>query len=204
MGAQVQEDHLVAKEVSWMHLEVKVEEVLWEVLEDLGEADLAQEDLAQVQEEVQWEDQEEVAQAQEDLAQVQVDLAQAQEDHLVAKEVSWMHLEVKVEEVLWGVLEDLEEADLAQEDPDQVQVEVQWEDQEEVALAQEDLVRVQEDHLVAKEVSWMPLEVKVEEVLWEVLEDLEEADLAQEDLAQVQEEVQWEDQEQVAQAQVDL
>ena len=25
-------DHLVAKEVSWMHLEVKVEEVLWEVL----------------------------------------------------------------------------------------------------------------------------------------------------------------------------
>merc|ERR1712223_2120737 len=113
MGAQVQEDHLVAKEVSWMHLEVKVEEVLWEVLEDLEEADLAQEDLAQVQEEVQWEDQEEVAQAQEDLAQVQAEvlwedqeevaqaqvvLAQVQEDHLVAKEVSWMPLVVKVEE----------------------------------------------------------------------------------------------------------
>merc|ERR1712150_340382 len=79
--------------------EVKVEEVLWEALEDLEEADLAQV-------EVQWEDQEEVAQAQEDLVQVQVDLAQAQEDHLVAKEVSWMHLEVKVEEVLWEVLED--------------------------------------------------------------------------------------------------
>merc|ERR1712156_1134997 len=74
-------------------------EVLWEVLEDLEEADLAQEDLAQVQEEVQWEDQEEVAQAQVAQGQVQV-------DHLVAKEVSWMHLEVKVEEVLWEVLED--------------------------------------------------------------------------------------------------
>merc|ERR1712043_90091 len=115
--------------------EVKVEGVLWEVLEDLEEVDLAQEDLAQVQEEVQWEDQEEVVQAQEDLAQVLVDLAQVQEevqwedqeevdqaqedqgqvqvvlalvqeDHLVAKEVSWMHLEVKVEEVLSEVLED--------------------------------------------------------------------------------------------------
>merc|ERR1712223_1713540 len=106
MGAQVQEDHLVAKEVSWMHLEVKVEEVQWEVLEDLEEADLAQEDLAQVQEEVQWEDQEEVAPAQEDQGQVQVVLAQVQEDHLVAKEVSWTLLEVKVEEVLWEVLED--------------------------------------------------------------------------------------------------
>merc|ERR1712039_187557 len=104
--AQAQEDHLVAKEVSWMHLEVKVEEVLWEVLEDLEEADLAQEDLAQVQEEVQWEDQEEVAPAQEDQGQVQVVLAQVQVDHLVAKEVSWTHLEVKVEEVLWEVLED--------------------------------------------------------------------------------------------------
>merc|ERR1712150_218633 len=81
---QVQEDHLVAKEVSWMHLEVKVEEVLWEVLEDLEEADPAQ----------------------EDLGQVQVVLAQVQEDHPVAKEVSWMHLEVKVEEVLWEALED--------------------------------------------------------------------------------------------------
>merc|ERR1712150_179317 len=104
--AQVQEDHLVAKEVSWMHLEVKVEEVLWEVLEVLEEADLAQEDLAQVQEEVQWEDQEEVDQAQEDQGQVQVVLALVQEDHLVAKEVSWMHLEVKVEEVLSEALED--------------------------------------------------------------------------------------------------
>merc|ERR1712062_463263 len=82
------------------------EEVLWEVLEVLEEADLAQEDLAQGQEEVQWEDQEEVAPAQEDQGQVQVVLAQVQEDHLVAKEVSWMHLEVKVEEVLWEVLED--------------------------------------------------------------------------------------------------
>merc|ERR1712039_1164873 len=134
------------------------------VLEDLEEADLAQEDLAQVQAEALWEDQEEVAQAQ-------VVLAQVQEDHLVAKEVSWMHLEVKVEEVLWEVLEDLEEADLVQE-------EVQWEDQEEVAPAQEDqgqvqvvLAQVQVDHLVAKEVSWTHLEVKVEEVLWEVLED---------------------------------
>merc|ERR1712150_253468 len=96
--------------------EVKVEEVLWEALEDLEEADLAQEDLVQVQEEVQWEDQEEVVQAQEDLAQVLVVLAQVQVDHLVAKEVSWMHLKVKVEEVLWEVLEVLEEADLAQED----------------------------------------------------------------------------------------
>merc|ERR1739842_36675 len=150
-----------------MHLEVKVEEVLWEVLEVLEEVDLAQEDLAQVQEEVQWEDQEEVVQAQEVQGQVQ-------EDHLVAKEVSWMHLEVKVEEVLWEVLEDLEEADLAQEDLAQVQEEAQWEDQEEVIQAQEDqgqvqvvLAQVQEDHLVAKEVSWMHLEVKVEEVLWE-------------------------------------
>merc|ERR1712150_307634 len=158
--------------------EVKVEEVLWEALEDLEEADLAQEDLVQVQEEVQWEDQEEVVQAQEDLAQVLVVLAQVQVDHLVAKEVSWMHLEVKVEEVLWEVLEVLEEADLAQEDLAQVQEEVQWEDLEEVAQAQEDqgqvqvvLAQVQEDHLVAKEVSWMHLEVKVEEVLWEVLED---------------------------------
>merc|ERR1712062_770297 len=177
------------------------EEVLWEVLEDLEEVGLAQEDLAQVQEEVPWEDQEEVAQAQEVLAQVLVVLVQVQEDHLVAKEVSWMHLEVKVEEVLWEVLEDLEEADLAQEGLAQVQEEVQWEDQGEVAQAQEDqdqvqvvLAQVQEDHLVAKEVLWMHLEVKVEEVLWEVLEDLEEAGLAQEDLAQVQEEVQWEDQ----------
>merc|ERR1712154_398462 len=117
-------------EVSWMPLEVKVEEVLWEVLEVLEEAGLAQEDLAQVQEdpaqvqvEVQWEDPEEVVQAQEDLAQVQGDpvqvqeaLAQVQEeapwvglvDHLAAKEVSWMPLEVKVEEVLWEVLEVLE------------------------------------------------------------------------------------------------
>merc|ERR1712043_108284 len=79
--------------------EVKVEEVLWEALEDLEEAD-------QVQEEGQWEDQEEGVQAQEDLAQVLVVLAQVQVDHLVAKEVSWMHLEVKVEEVLWEVLED--------------------------------------------------------------------------------------------------
>merc|ERR1712043_3947 len=86
--------------------EVKVEGVLWEVLEDLEEVDLAQEDLAQVQEEVQWEDQEEVVQAQEDQDQVQVVLAQVQEDHLVAKELSWMHLEVKVEEVLWEALED--------------------------------------------------------------------------------------------------
>merc|ERR1712062_152653 len=170
------------------------EEVLWEVLEVLEEADLAQEDLAQVQEEVPWEDQEEVAKAQEDLAQVLVVLAQVQEDHLVAKEVSWMHLEVKVEEVLWEVLEDLEEADLAQGDLAQVQEEVQWEDQGEVAQAQEDqdqvqvvLAQVQEDHLVAKEVSWMHLEVKVEGVLWEALEVLEEVDLAQEDLAQVQE-----------------
>merc|ERR1712156_936698 len=107
----------VAKEVSWMHLEVKVEEVLWEVLED----------------------------------------------HLVAKEVSWMHLEVKVEEVLWEDLEDLEEADLAQEDVAPAQ-----EDQGQVQVV---LAQVQEDHLVAKEVSWMHLEVKVEEVLWEVLED---------------------------------
>merc|ERR1712043_135413 len=146
-----------------MHLEVKVEEVLWEVLEDLEEADLAQEDLAQVQ---------------EDQGQVQVVLAQVQVDHLVAKEVSWMHLEVKVEEVLWEVLEVLEEADLAQEDLAQVQEEVQWEDLEEVVPAQEDqgqvqvvLAQVQEDHPVAKEVSWMHLEVKVEEVLWEALED---------------------------------
>merc|ERR1739844_863055 len=86
--------------------EVKVEEVLWEVLEVLEEADLAQEDLAQVQEEAQWEDQEIVVQAQEDQGQVQVVLAQVQEDHLVAKEVSWMRLEVKVEEVLWEGLED--------------------------------------------------------------------------------------------------
>merc|ERR1712043_138026 len=132
--------------------EGKGEEVLWEVLEDLEEADLAQEDLAQVQEEVQWEDQEEVAQAQEDQGQVLVVLAQVQVDHLVAKEVSWMHLEVKVEEVLWEVLEVLEEADLAQEDLAQVQEEVQWEDLEEVAQAQEDqgqvqvvLAQVQED-----------------------------------------------------------
>merc|ERR1712241_951126 len=114
--------------------------------------DLAQEDLAQVQVEAQWEDQEEVVQAQ-------VDLAQAQEDHLVAKEASWMHLEVKVEEVLWEVLEVLEEADLAQEDLAQVQAEVPWEDQEEVVRAQVVLAQVQEDHLVAKEVSWMHLEV---------------------------------------------
>merc|ERR1712154_109590 len=127
--------------------EVKVEEVLWEVLEVLEEADLAQEDLAQVQAEVPWEDQEEVAQAQ-------VVLAQVQEDHLVAKEVSWMHLEVKVEEVLWEVLEVLEEAGLAQEDLVQVQEEAQWEDQEEVVQAQEDPGQVQEDHQVAKEVSW--------------------------------------------------
>merc|ERR1712150_299874 len=106
--------------------------------------DLAQEDLAQVQAEVLWEDQEEVAQAQ-------VVLAQVQEDHLVAKEVSWMHLEVKVEEVLWEVLEDLEEADLAQEDLAQAQ-----EDQGQVQVV---LAQVQVDHLVAKEVSWMHLEV---------------------------------------------
>merc|ERR1719242_2222343 len=163
-----------------MHSEVKVEEVLWEVLEVLEEADLAQEDQVQALEEAPW-----------------VGLV----DHLVAKEVSWMHLEVKVEEVLWEALEDLEEADLAQEGLAQVQVEVQWEDQEAVDQAQEVLVQVQEDlaqaqeeaqwvglvdHLVAKEVSWMHLEVKVEEVLWEVLEVLEEADLAQEDQAQVQ------------------
>merc|ERR1712150_290206 len=86
--------------------EVKVEEVLWEALEDLEEAGLAQEDLARVQEEAQWEDQEEVVQAQEYQGQVQVVLAQVQEDHPVAKEVSWMHLEVKVEEVLWEALED--------------------------------------------------------------------------------------------------
>merc|ERR1712150_62185 len=64
--------------------------------------------------------------------------------------------EVKVEEVLWEALEDLEEAGQAQEYQGQVQV----------VLAQ-----VQEDHPVAKEVSWMHLEVKVEEVLWEALED---------------------------------
>merc|ERR1712154_661327 len=95
--------------------------------------------------------------------------------------------EVKVEEVLWEVLEVLEEADLAQEDLAQVQAEVPWEDQEEVDQAQVVLAQVQEDHLVAKEVSWMHLEVKVEEVLWEVLEVLEEVVQAQEDPGQVQE-----------------
>merc|ERR1711936_154879 len=120
------------------------EEVLWEVLEDLEEADLAQEGLAQVQVEVQWEDQEVLDQVQEDLVQAQEEAPWVGlVDHLVAKEVSWMHLEVKVEEVLWEVLEDLEEADLAQEDLVQVQEEVQWEDLEEVVQAQEDLVQVQ-------------------------------------------------------------
>merc|ERR1712223_2166385 len=130
----------------------------------------------QVQEEVQWEAQEDLVQAQEEAQW---------EDQVVLDQVQ--------EEVQWVV----------QVDPDQVQVEVQWEDPEAAALVQEDQVQALEeapwvgleDHLVAKEVSWMHLEVKVEEVLWEVLEDLEEADLAQEDLAQVQVEVQWEDQE---------
>merc|ERR1711923_664129 len=71
--------------------EVKVEEVLWEVLEAEEAVGQVQEDLGQAQEGAQWGDQGAVA--------------QVQADHLVAKEVSWMHLEVKVEEVLWEVLE---------------------------------------------------------------------------------------------------
>merc|ERR1711963_323306 len=88
-----------------MHLEVKVEEVLWEVLEAVEAVVQVQEDLAQVQVEVQWEAQEAAAQAQEDQGQVQEEVPwEDRVDHLVAKEVSWMHLEVKVEEVLWEVL----------------------------------------------------------------------------------------------------